>query len=735
MINYGNDYFIRDQYIYLKNLENDLFSDLESSDDLLSYYNYKYDTINYEVDKRKYCDNYYEQLIRDLNNNNKIYQNNNKKQNITYNNKNNNIMQKSTGLSPFIHVYRPIYNNYNNLLNKKKCNSKDEHICRINNYQNNFINNNNNDNDLKFINNYMNKDSRNYNNYCNYNNYNFLKSNTIKSSRKMRSTENISKSNDIFYLNIHNNKNKNKIKNQLLNSTNKKCKNLFRNKPKIYNNYCYKSSNIFNNNIKPITIRNFNKINSNRKKNIKINKNDDEDKEDEENLSLIAEDLVETLKLSFRKDNILGKKLINNKDNKDNKSKKLRNKREKPSKKKLVECGCQTSDEKENIKKNNINNNKKNNNNNIKKNQKIKVEKKDEGTDAQLSLLKYLELSSFRKSNNSIKNIKNNTTNTTNLINKNIIYNIESNNNNNNIKEKKEEEKEKNNIEDCKMINDLNSKCLESPFDNKMKEKEKIILNYNEDEKNNNVDVPNLFFKENNNIENKTKEISENNNKNLINIEKEKEYENDKKNINDLFGEYIDTERELEIEKNNKIKRRVKINIDENYYYNFLIGGFLKDCQVKKGSQGIIEQYEEKKEDVFQTAIRFKRKSTIKKFDKNDIKKNDKYVLCENLKEEQIIPELFEDENKDELEESYVKELASSLKSSIDKSFSSSINKSIQQSYNQSYNQSYSDGNCDSLHDSKLKTSGGKGLLNKLGQTFDSIVEINEDDNDNDNND
>ncbi len=71
-----------------------------------------------------------------------------------------------------------------------------------------------------------------------------------------------------------------------------------------------------------------------------------------------------------------------------------------------------------------------------------------------------------------------------------------------------------------------------------------------------------------------------------------------------------------------------------------------------------------------------------------------------------------------------VKELAISLRGSIDKSINSSINRSIQQSYNQSY----ADGIYDSIHGSKLKLSGGKGILSKLNQVFGSIAEIPEND-------
>lgn len=201
-----------------------------------------------------------------------------------------------------------------------------------------------------------------------------------------------------------------------------------------------------------------------------------------------------------------------------------------------------------------------------------------------------------------------------------------------------------------------------------------------------------------------------------------------KKKISDdyLFSQYIDSDdKELEIKNNNKTKRHIKIDLDKNIYFNFLIEGLINNYQVRKGIKGIIEQYEEKKDDIFKTQIIFERKPIIKKYNKNDIKVNNKYILCENLREDEIIPELYEDENNDEITtENIVKELASSLKSSIDKSINSSISRSIQQSYNQSYNQSYTDGVSDSIHGSKLKLSGG--LLSKLNPVCGSIAEVPE---------
>ena len=52
-----------------------------------------------------------------------------------------------------------------------------------------------------------------------------------------------------------------------------------------------------------------------------------------------------------------------------------------------------------------------------------------------------------------------------------------------------------------------------------------------------------------------------------------------------IFGEYIDTDKEVELEKgNNKEKRHIKIDLDQNNYFNFLTGGLITSCQIRRGS-------------------------------------------------------------------------------------------------------------------------------------------------------
>ena len=188
--------------------------------------------------------------------------------------------------------------------------------------------------------------------------------------------------------------------------------------------------------------------------------------------------------------------------------------------------------------------------------------------------------------------------------------------------------------EDNKKQEDLISQNSENPFNNKIYDKKN---EKNEDNnKNDNIEIPSMF-KENKNTENKTKENFDNKNINSININNDKENnikekidnvkekesiilidddnKNENKKISDdyLFSQYIDSDdKELEIKNNNKIKRNIKIDLDKNNYFNFLIGGLINNCQVRKGIKGIIEQYEEKKDDIFKTQIIFERKPIIK---------------------------------------------------------------------------------------------------------------------------
>ena len=98
-------------------------------------------------------------------------------------------------------------------------------------------------------------------------------------------------------------------------------------------------------------------------------------------------------------------------------------------------------------------------------------------------------------------------------------------------------------------------------------------------------------------------------------------------------------------------------------------------------------------------------KPCIKKFDEKSIKFNDKYILAENLREEDIIPDLYEEDDED------IKSLKQSLEKSIDKIFTHSLNENLSEQITDNSNIT------------------GRNIINKLQNMI--IEDINEDKGDN----
>jgi hypothetical protein len=630
---------------------------------------------------------------------------------------------------------------------------------------NNIYNNNN--QQMNYYNNYMNKDISNpkYNiqnihNYINKNTY-YNNGNITNNNQGLRKSKS-NKGQSHLTLKNNNNMNINQrpINNNNIIMNNQNKNNIIQIKPAPINN---NSNNNINNARKyPINLRdnilNNANINNNRNNQIISNKNinNNQNEEDDINLSTIAEEIVQTFKYSIKKNKVENQKIENNGNDKN-------------IKKEKVEFGCQAyieSEAKEIKEKQDIS---KNGNNNHTEILKPKVEKIDEGIDIQQSLLPFIQPLAFNKT----KILQSNADNSNNNINTNNTINNKLNENNNYKKEELETDiNYKNN--NININNDITNQ-LKGNIDYK-KEDLKTDVNY---QKKTDIDVienkkgedllsiQSLKLSEFNDInkvlyQQKQSEYIPKNIDNIngdINIDKSKETKNMKElvmekegkesiilkndgnealidenkigNQNDeenLFGYYIDSDKELELEKEEKSKklnRRIKIDEEKNIFYNFLKGDLAKCCQVKKGKNGQLENYVEKKfgSNIYETQIVFKIQPSIKKFDKNSIKINENYKLCENMREEDIIPELYEDNvEAEEIENgNYVDKLANSLRSSIDKSLNSSINRSIQQSinqsYNQMYNQSYADGVHNSLHGSQSRVPGGS-ILQRLTQCF-----------------
>ena len=161
---------------------------------------------------------------------------------------------------------------------------------------------------------------------------------------------------------------------------------------------------------------------------------------------------------------------------------------------------------------------------------------------------------------------------------------------------------------------------------------------------------------------------------------------------------------------------QIKINLDENIYYHYQKDSSLEDVYQIYNNKN--KEMPEKMKcfmdlDDYMKLIKEKRtpKPCIKPFNEKEIKMNTKYLLAENLKEEDIIPDLFEEDEED------IKSLGQSLEKSIDKIFVHSMNDKINDlSMNDSNISEY-------LNDNS--NNAGKNILNKLQNII--MEDINED--------
>ena len=492
-------------------------------------------------------------------------------------------------------------------------------------------------------------------------------------------------------INININKNK-KINNNLVN--NHETPNNILNSFKNYNN------NNNQNNINKNTIKQkndvINQIQQNKKRKIIEN----EQEEDDENFNDLVDDLYNfALKNKQKKKNKnkipLNNIFQNNNKNKEdenviNNSIQLNIPPNRNKKQEYAECACQAE-----ISKNSTHNSLKNENN-VKKNEKIDI-----GIGIQESLLPMIQPNSFNDNE--------------------IQADID----------KKIELK----INHVNIINIINDKKQEIKDENEIKEKDFSLNNINYNNLNDDKDKEKSKeeFKNNVDIKQDKEEDNKNNNKGINN-----ENEVALNNLNDFGGsiikisqdivivnnqddlkigeEYDDSDDNKEEEKINK--KRVAINLDNNFYFSFVKNDLIDLCQVRKGIKGSLEFFQPKTlEDDFDSHIVIQHRACIKPFKKNEIKIDENYQLRENMDEMQIVPELYEDfEEGNEINENETQELASSLRGSIDKSTDININNSIKRSINQSYNQS--------MVGSLLMSTNneGEGIIRKLKAAFEESV-------------
>ena len=192
---------------------------------------------------------------------------------------------------------------------------------------------------------------------------------------------------------------------------------------------------------------------------------------------------------------------------------------------------------------------------------------------------------------------------------------------------------------------------------------------------------------------------------------------------------------DMENKEKSKQKRRISIKLENNIIIHFRPTELITELEISKEGDDELIPFKDRDFNLYEKILKSKvlPNPIIKKNYKiEDIKVNKDYVLAENLEEEQIIPELYEENENEEdfksleksLEKSVEKSFDKSYEKSFDKSYNLSINQSINQSYNQSmtqsYNQSYADGAYESsFQGSKIKSgSSGRGLIHKLNQVF-----------------
>ena len=100
--------------------------------------------------------------------------------------------------------------------------------------------------------------------------------------------------------------------------------------------------------------------------------------------------------------------------------------------------------------------------------------------------------------------------------------------------------------------------------------------------------------------------------------------------------------------KNEKKIKKPLFDLNKNIYFSFLKNGEMSACQVRKGPNGDLEYFEAKSEECdINLNISFLKKQCIRPFNKDEIKVNEHYQLCENMEEKEIVPSLYDEVNED----------------------------------------------------------------------------------------
>ena len=310
------------------------------------------------------------------------------------------------------------------------------------------------------------------------------------------------------------------------------------------------------------------------------------------------------------------------------------------------------------------------------------------------------------------------------------------------VKKDKEEIKEENNMlkkeENEEIKHDKNILDKKASEEIKIEEKKELVgkmetselarNNQNEIKENIPLDIIQNEKENDNNIINEEKN-KDNNKDNKNNLEKQEDFQ-----PNEISDEIKIKEIKSKIQKQKNPKKsiRIQINLDNNIIIGYIPQNLITEFAIMKDSPELLD-----KTSPLNHSFSINQKilaqslnlcPSIKNFKKEEIKIDNNYILREKMKEKDIIPGLYYENEED------IKNLEKSLEKSIDKSFDKSYDKSLNQSdvqnLTQSNNQSlsYNEG---SLNASRNSNTDGNAIMQQLhkllsGSILSTNVEVDE---------
>ena len=193
-----------------------------------------------------------------------------------------------------------------------------------------------------------------------------------------------------------------------------------------------------------------------------------------------------------------------------------------------------------------------------------------------------------------------------------------------------------------------------------------------------------------------------------------------KKNNNSLIKQIINKKEKQKSKK----ERHIKFNLENNLYFHYNQKSSLFDYyEIYNNNNELLPLKDSKFYlNAYMKLIKNAKDiiPCIKKFNKNEIKINEKYRNVENFEEKDIIPDLYEEDDED------IKSLEKSLENSIDKSFDKNYEKVFSQYYiDKDNNVSLKDLSSSSLNKSKNRSDiNQKKNIKQLYEVY--IPEVDE---------